>query len=338
MKYLKHFKTLFGLLSISLFAGAMMSLPANAETSSAAQGLQISPALVELNGIPGNTYSIKLNVMNVTAADLTYSPSVVDFNSSDETGSPHIITDSKLPATASIRTWVTSINSFALRSGQRKELTAEITIPKNAEPGGHYGIIRFAGQAPDVKDTGVGLSAGAGTLILVKVDGKITEDAKMAEFFTSSNGHQSFFFESGPMNLVARVKNDGNIHIKPNGNIEVRDMFGGLVSTIPVNKDMSNVLPGSIRKFETELKKDWMFGRYTATITLGYGTTGQAVTSTISFWVIPYKLILIALLMIGALLLIFKRLLRAYNRNIYEKAKHEFTNSKSKHHSAKKDK
>lgn len=299
-------------------------------SSAAAQGIELSPALVELNAAHGKTYTITIKVTNVTASDLTYNTSVDDFNAANETGSPHIITDSNLPTSASMKTWVAAIPQFSLKSRQSTVITGHISIPANAEPGGHYGVLRFSGRAPELKDTGVGLSASAGVLLLVRVDGAINEKASLASFFNAQNGKQSFFFETPPVSFVTRIKNEGNIHVKPSGSVELRDMFGGLVKIMPVNEEKSNVLPDSIRRFETQYSGDWMIGRYTANLTLGYGTTGQAITSSISFWVIPYKVILAILLVLATIVFILSRMIKVYNRNIIAKSKNEGKTKKKK--------
>lgn len=323
-------------LAVSILAfGLLAAVPASAQTSSAnaAQGLQISPTRVELNAVKGKTYTIKLSVMNVTASDLVYSSSVNDFNAKDETGSPNIVENSKLPATASIIAWMNPISRFTLKPRELRQITAEVTIPNNAEPGGHYGVLNFSGTAPELEGTGVALAARTGLVILIRVDGAISEKAELASFYSANkNGKQSWFFENGPIKFITRIKNIGNIHVKPSGDIEVKDMFGGIVAKIPVNKVMSNVLPSSIRRFGDDngtLDKAWMFGIYTANLTLGYGTTGQAITSTISFWVIPYKIIATVLFILITLIYVSKKLIRAYNKRIIEKAKNETKSKKT---------
>ena len=334
-------KIIIGIVVVtSLWTGFNLShAGAQAANANAAQGMQISPTLVNLKAEKGKTYEITIGVTNVTGSDLLYTTSVADFGAGGETGSPRIITDSKLPATASITSWVTAVPEFTLEPHKTRMVTAQVAIPNNAEPGGHYGVLQFSGTAPKLESTGVGLSASAGVLILIRVgsDSEIVEKASLASFYTSAtqSGNQNSFFENGPVSFITRIKNEGNVHIQPVGNIEVRDMFGGLVKNLPVNKDKSNVLPNSIRRFdEQKLDKPWMFGLYTVNLTLGYGTTGQAITNTISFWVIPWKIILAALLVLATVIFILRRMIKVYNRRIIEKHKNE---NKNKKHTKKKD-
>jgi hypothetical protein len=64
-----------------------------------------------------------------------------------------------------------------------------------------------------------------------------------------------------------------------------------------------------------------MFGRYTADLTLGYGTKGEAITGETSFWVIPYRLILVSLLIVVTVVFVLTRVIRMYNNYIIQAAK-----------------
>jgi hypothetical protein len=312
------------LLSTVAFSGLSAPLThAQAANANAAQGLQISPAVVELNGERDKTYTLPLSVLNVTGSDLEYQSAVNAFGVKDETGSPSILVDSKQVPTISVINWVTPIPTFLLHSQEKRSINVSITIPRNAEPGGHYGVVQFLGKAPSVDGTGVGLSASAGTLLLIKVDGDVKEVASIATFRAEQGGKQGTLFESSPVNFAVRVQNSGNIHLKPVGNIEIHNIFGGLVTTLPVNQKKGNVLPTSVRRFETELKEKGLFGKYTADLTLGYGTTGQVLTSQATFWIIPYRLILVGLFVLATAIFILWRLIKAYNKFIIAKAKNE---------------
>jgi len=325
---MKQYKISAFFLFAILVIGAIGITPAHADSTNAnaAEGLQISPALIELNGERGKSYTINLTLFNVTSSTLAYTATANDFVAKDETGTPKILLNDTEPASVSVQTWLNSIPSFQLKPQERRTISTTITIPNNAEAGGHYGVVRFTGTIPGLQNTGVQLSASAGALLLIRVDGTITENATIATFTAEQNGAASSLFENSPIAFVTRIQNTGNIHIKPVGAIELRDTFNNLVATIPVNSEKSNVLPSSIRRFESTYTHSWMFGKYTADLIVGYGTKGQALTSQLTFWVIPYKLILVSLIILGVGLIIFVRLLRVYNRYIITK------NEKAKKH------
>jgi hypothetical protein len=287
-----------------------------AQSADAANGLQISPALVQLNGERGKSYTVELKVLNVTGSDLSFKTAVNDFAAKDETGTPSILLNNSTPLPTSIQTWVNSIPDFTLKAHEEKTINAVITIPTNAEPGGHYGVIRFSGTQPQLTGTGVGLSASAGTLFLVSVAGDSTEKIDLATFEASENNKPSSLFEYGPITFVTRFQNTGTVHLQPTGTIVINDIFKNKVADLPVNGDKGNILPASTRRFESVLDKKWMFGRYTATISASYGTHGQAIVETISFWVIPYKLILIGLAILATILYVLRIAIKRYNKYI----------------------
>jgi hypothetical protein len=96
-----------------------------------------------------------------------------------------------------------------------------------------------------------------------------------------------------------RAKNEGNVHFKPTGTITISDFMGNKVATIPV--DSKNVLPGAVRKMEATWDTGWLFGQYSATLSLVYGKDRQVITASTAFWGFPYKLVGISLLVIGIL-------------------------------------
>jgi hypothetical protein len=87
-----------------------------------------------------------------------------------------------------------------------------------------------------------------------------------------------------------------------------------------------NVLPQSIRRFEQPLDKSVignkkLFGHYTAKLNLTYGNNKKALVASVSFWVIPFRLIfIIALLLVGGFFLL-RYLLKVYNRRIIERSR-----------------
>ncbi len=321
------FKRLFTAIGIVTFLSLSAATPTHAETAST--GLQVSPALVELNGTPGTTYTIDLSVTNVTDNALDFTSSVNDFGAKDETGTPNIILDPSVTLPSSIKSWVARIPNFSLSAGAKKKLTAYITVPANAEPGGHYGVIRYSGSPPGADTTGVSQIASAGTLVLIRVAGAADENLNLITYEASVNNTPSALFEAGPITLVSRFQNTGNVHVVPVGQIVVRDTFGNIVDTLQVNSDKGNVLPSSIRRFQATFDKGFLFGHYTADISIAYGTTGEAIVRSISFWVIPWKLVLIGLLALVTLIYVLRQLIRRYNRHIIRNA-HRY-GSKTKH-------
>ena len=194
-------------------------------------------------------------------------------------------------------------------------------MPPNAEAGGHYGVIRFSGTAPELQKNGVSLAASAGVLLLVRVSGNSTEQLNFKEFFTQRGDQRRSWFENGPITFVERIDNSGNVHVAPHGSLIVKNMFGKNVAELKVNDKTGNILPSSIRRFEQTFNKSRLFGKYTASVSLAYGTQGKVVSSSLTFWVIPYKAILAVLLILVLLILVIRQLIKRYNRWVIRKAR-----------------
>jgi len=213
-------------------------------------------------------------------------------------------------------------------------LPVTIKVPANASPGGHYGVIRFTATPPDLKGTGVSLSASLGALILIRVSGDVKESLAVQEFTvnhyiptgeTGKAGKAGTLFESAPLMFVERLKNTGNTHEQPVGQVTITDMFGKKIAAANVNVPPRNVLPGSIRRFEQPVDHDLignkkLFGLYHAKLSVVYGTNKQTVTSSLAFWVIPYRLIGTVIILIIGGFFALRIFIRNYNRRIISKS------------------
>ncbi|HKX73570.1 MAG TPA: hypothetical protein VJM32_06125 [Candidatus Saccharimonadales bacterium] len=325
---------------VCLFAAAVVfatALPVAGVKAEAGQAFSISPPLIELKADPGQTVNATIKFTNVSGGELLIKTQFNDFGAKDESGDPNIIFDDTQSVTYSLRNWIASPQPFKIASKETKTLTFPITVPNDAEPGGHYAVIRFTGTAPDLEQSGVSLTGSIGSLVLLQVAGDIKEDAEMIEFapatvHTKQNGDPEYtntsFFETGPLGFVQRIKNSGNVHVKPTGTVEIFNAFGSKVSTVRVNGDPTNpkdppksVLPQSTRRFgETVSDAGFLFGYYTAKVNVSYGQGQKQLTQTINFWVIPYKLIILVVVIGTALFFLLRVGIRRYNQHIIGRA------------------
>ncbi len=304
------------LIAFILFLTLFVMTPLVKAQTNQGQGLEISPPLAELKTDPGKTVQAKIRIRNVTDQTLVVRAEVNDFTAAGEDGQPKLLLDGIEKSPYSLKEWITTISEVTLKSKEQKPVTITLQVPKGASPGGHYGVVRFTGTPPGVDGTGVSLSASIGALILVKVSGNVKEQAKIAELYTSQNDKKRGFFEYGPITLSERIENTGNVHVKPSGTIRVTNMFGRETASFSLNEKGGNVLPVSVRKFEQQLNKRILFGRYKFQADVVYGTENRIISDSTTFWVIPYKLIIMA---IGAIILVYFGI-KKYNKHIVKKA------------------
>lgn len=309
---------------ISILAPAAHAAPA----SSSAQALEIGPPALSFSANPGTTVKSELKLRNISSSTMTVSVDVNDFtaNQASESGDPRIILDRSEPNPYSMIEWFKPFSQLTLQSRQLVSIPVSISIPKNAVPGGYYAAVRFTGHPADLSGTGVSLSASIASLVLLKVNGAAKEAISIEDFSVRQSSIRGTIFESTPIEFSERLKNSGNLHEQPTGYATIKDMFGKTVANLSVNADQRNVLPQSIRKFEQSLDSQAigdkvLFGRYTAELKLTYGAKSQEITKRLSFWVIPYRMIGIAIILIIVAILIMRIAIRRYNERLIERSR-----------------
>jgi hypothetical protein len=303
-------------------AATPVPTPAGSSATTPGQGLEISPPVVELTANPGQTVTTNIRIRNVASGELITKGKADDFGAgSGEDGKPQFLFDEVGATRYSLKYWVQSVPDLRLAPQELKTAAITIKVPANAEPGGHFGVVRFTAVPPDVQGTGVALSASVGTLVLLRVAGSVTDSLSLASFTTSQGGQSGSFFEHGPVAFTVRLKNAGSVHEKPQGTIDVTNVFGKKVDSVQVNGMGGNVLPDSIRRFDQELSKKSLFGHYTAKLNLSYASGAKKLSSQVSFWVIPWKLILLVLVGLVVLGFLIRLGLKRYNAYIIAQAR-----------------
>lgn len=285
------------LLSSANFVFAQSDLPTDVI------GLSISPLVFELNADPGDTLTNQIKVFNPTGNATEVKIGVEDFTPIGEQGEVVLSEPDNANSTFSIASWtISDPEQFVLKPGEQKIVTFKINVPRNAEPGGHYGSIvaKISGGSNSVSGSSVGSKRGA--LILVRISGQIEENISVDTFTTKS------LVQNGPIDFALKFKNNGNVHLKPAGFITITDMFGNQVDQISFAE--KNVIPESVRDVSTSWDKQKLFGRYTANLVASYGSNEkQVITESLVFTVFPVKKALIILAVVSpiALLLYLKR-------------------------------
>lgn len=277
MKYKLHLLAVGALVStVAIFAGLALAQ----DTSTIA--LSVSPQVFEISADPGDVITESFKIVNGTDIDLTLNATPKNFTPDGEDGG---VTLTESTTSFSLASWITvSPTKVTVPARGSQVFDFVITLPADAEPGSHLGSIIVQTDPIDIDGSGAAVSQEIGPLILTSVSGDIVESAEIASFTTDS------FWEKGPIEFETRVTNNGNVHFKPSGTIEIKNMFGNIVATIDLEE--KNVLPNSTRRLVNEWSPGFTVGRYTADLTLVYGADGTILTESTSFTVFPYKVIL----------------------------------------------
>jgi hypothetical protein len=319
-KKLPIFKV-FTFLIFSLVLVTLLVLPEKVQAQDQGLSLRVSPPILEIDIEPGGTYSDYIKFENLDLFEsLTLYPKVLAFKARGQEGGQEFIEDSEETETYSLSQWINiSTDEITIEALERVVLPFTISVPEDAEPGGRYGAILLSNQP--TLDTelanSVALGAQSGTIILARIEGDLYESAKINLFKT---GQESYNYP--PVDFEIVVENTGNVHIKPVGKIEIKNIFGSVVDEVKVNDMSGNVLPDSTRKFIPSWQRDkFTLGKYTANLMLEYGEeSSQYLTDSIMFWVLPIKEIAIVGIVLLLVIILLIVIIKSYNRMIVKKA------------------
>ncbi len=303
------------LMALALVLFVSSSTFAQSATNNAA-GYRVSPVREEKTIEKGSSIVTKIFVENTTSAPMETKAVINNFLAEGESGQPKIDLDNKLEISNDFKKLVTPIPNFTLEPKQKKEIPVTISVPSNSSPGGYYGAIRFMPTSVADNDARISLSASVGTIFLIEVPGNLTERLVLEELAVANAGSKGILFinPSDELSTIVRLKNEGNIHLKPFGKITITK-GSKTIEEFEFNaqdKGSGNVLPGQIRQFEDKLKNDKWFGKYKVTANISYGDGGDVITASKSFWAIPSWLaVLVALvfatIVFGAIYFFVKR-------------------------------
>lgn len=300
--------------------------------------LTVSPTRFELKGDKGDTLTENINLTNDRNIPQNFYLSFANFEAQGETGNPVFVEPKN-----GLGTWMSASSVVTLLPGESKIVPFTIKIPNNAEPGGHFAAI-FWGTSPNTPGGGqVSIGAKIGTLVLLSVNGDVKEEAGLLSFNTLDN---QFFYKTLPVSFEYRFKNDGGDRIKPQGKIIMRNTVFIPADKIDANPTEGNVLPGSTRKYSIDwLKydrgvdyiqptsflgkfwsnvvyewKNFALGFYFADLKLSYGLQEQKANKMLVFFVFPWELVIVMIIVLFVGFFGGRKLLRTYNRYIIKKA------------------
>ncbi|GMU25106.1 DUF916 domain-containing protein [Candidatus Uhrbacteria bacterium UHB] len=284
----------------------------------ATQAITVSPVLFDFDIQPGSSQQAKITVVNDSNETQSFTLHTQNFIASGEEGSQEYLQEEQPSDLAS---WVIPDQpTIQIDPGASRDFPFLISVPEHADPGGHYATIFFT-RAPGASgESGVGIAEQVGVLLLVNVPGDIVESIEVDSFRVKHTVVNRL-----PAEFEFRLRNLGSVHERPKGTLVIRNILGSVVARVPGNPNKSAILPNSVRRIDSgwahtldipedrgfwaETKNEWKnfaIGRYTASIDMTYGSNNvQIPVHTVSFWVLPWHLMLLALLgLVGIVLLI----------------------------------
>jgi hypothetical protein len=246
---------------------------------------------------PGQRAEGITKVINDSSSPLIFNLSVQDFIVDDNLGTPSLLPPNTLSQKYSASAWIgVTPSTFTLQPGAQQVINYYIQVPSNGRPGGHYAAIVYTPVVTKgAQGTGGTVNAQVGSIFYITINGPIKENSFVSKFLSNP------FQEYGPVTVNSQIRNLGDLHIKPKGTIQV----SGLLFNKTQDLASYNIFPGAARDFENTFGgQTFMFGRYKAVLLASYGVNNNLpLTATLYFWVIPWRLILVLILIAVAIIL-----------------------------------
>jgi hypothetical protein len=342
---MKYGKKLLLLPALIVLATFFLAPKIYAQQTAPAYDVTVSPIFLDLSANPGDTITTKVRIRNNTTSPIPVKVGVEKLTG-DLNGNLSL-QQAKNDYTLS---WFkfdnTSVTTAPL---EWTDVPFTINIPKDAAYG-YYWTITFTQDTSGTNaKSGVALTGAAGVPVLLKVN----KAGAKAEAQLSQFSINNFITEYLPADFTIKVENTGNVHIKPHGSIFISDGRSKDLAVLDVNPGLGNIIPNSARIFSASwadgfivrqpviengqpkvdkngnpvetLQINWnkltnfRIGRYTANLLLVYdnGTRDVPMQSTITFWILPWKVILGMLATVVIVFFVVRFLLKAYiNREI----------------------
>ncbi len=211
-----------------------------AASSAAAAQFSVDTSKVEATLKAGKTKKLKIKLINYEEIPLRIKAYVRDVRLAPD-GSPDFFDLGSTPW--SLKEFgIQPASDFILPARYFKYVNFEITVPANAR-GGHYGAVLFEGE-PRTKSVKGGGSVNTifriASLLYVQVKGTTETMAKIQDF--------KAWREGGKVKARLSVENDGNVLIRPQGQVRFPKCAAGAPGQ-NVNPSKLPLLPGASAQY-----------------------------------------------------------------------------------------
>lgn len=274
------------------FASAFWFFLALAQVS-----ITIYPTSFRLNLSPGESWDGEVTVVNPNNFPLLVRPEKEDFGTGAEGAIKLLGTEN---AEYGLSSWIKiDQRDVMLAPKDRKTYNFSIKVPRLAQPGGHYAAVLFRGLETEQQarqGSGIGISGRVGAIILVEIGGDVIKAGELAELKAPE------FISHGPLSVSFKIKNTGNTHFSPEGQVAFSNLWQKEI--VPI--ESKTVFGGYDRSFSATWDKKYFFGPVNVKISAKIPDGLDLKTTSIVVWAFPWQEAVIVLFVFGFLAFLFK--------------------------------
>ena len=276
-----------------------------------------APTSEMLNLQPGDKYHGEIVIWNLSDTTTTYDVVITGFRQiENQPGTAIFLTEEEESKNLySAATWVTvDKTEVKIKKKKNEKIYYDIVVPENTTKGEYNIIISFLSQSGNGGPNGTAIltTLNSGTPILIKIGKDFVENAELLNFTTDRN-----FYEFPNVLFTTKIKNLGDTHITPIGEIVLTNMFDKEIARIPFNQNTQSIMRENTGNYESTWDfgdfitkdKQLVLGPIDAKLVATYRTfqPGFApLTAETSFWIIPWRYIVAILLIIILIVIIIK--------------------------------
>lgn len=295
-----------------------------------------SPVSSVLHTTPGKPITTTISVQNNATQPIDVQLQIQTFKPYGTSGRAQIIPPKP---NADYIKWVHfSQDQFTAQPGVWQKVQVTISPPPTASLEYYYAVVVKPAASLSSSHNTTTLKGYNAILMLLDVRSPNDKPQLQVSGFSSDHG----LYEYLPASFKITASNTGNIFLAPAGDIYISKSsdFKQAIATLPINSAGGNVIPGSARDFSSQWNdgfplfapkiiggqpindnsgnpieqltwnftqaNKFRFGRYYAKMVFVYnnGERDVPISAVVSFWVIPWKLgslvlLIVALLMFG---------------------------------------
>ncbi len=262
----------------------------------------VAPTSKVLKMSPGEVYSDEIVFWNISQTGDTYKVFISGFEQiENQPGTAIILTpedDAKALYSAS-KWFTTEKDTLYLEPNKNIKLKYSITVPQDATKGEFNAEIFLISQTEfEQIGTGAFTNLAAGTPFLIQIGDEFVENAELLSFISDKK-----IYEKINVKLLTHIKNIGDTHITPTGEIVIENIFRQEVARLPFNKNNQSLLRDTDGNYEDIwLQSSYLspnnaiaLGPLKAKLLVTYRSfqPGFAVLNAeTTFWIIPWKIII----------------------------------------------
>lgn len=314
--------------------------------------LQVSPSPLVATVKPGVDTTLQLQIRNTSNDQQSLAMGLRAFSIDDKTGQVEL---GDAPTQDILELISFSKPTFTLQAGEI--MTQKVYVHTPASAGFSYSFAITIAQTNPPKGAN-GKSAIAGTVAvftLLSVD----KPGASRKFDLQSISLDKHVYEYLPATVTLKIKNTGNVLVQPQGTVYVQRHSSDQtpIEAIGLNKSGGYVLPGTTREYAVtwsdgyphyeatsgnKKKLVWQgnalskfrIGRYVVKVVAVYddGQRDVPVMAEVSFWVIPWRILLISLLIILLIIIGSIAMLRSFGKAVRSTSQKVSKARKSKKH------